>query len=438
MKSIKEMTDKLYGSRYFDLAAFGLIVVLVLAAYSNSFTSSFHFDDSPAISDNAMIKQVSLGNIMAAVFSSRPVVYLSLMLNYRLSGLNVIGYHIFNVGLHAANSFLVFLFILRTLTTPALKPRFGGRAKWMALFGSLLFAVHPVQTESVTYIITRSELLGTFFYLGAILLFISAVQTDKWKYYAAAFFSAVLAMASKEWAVTLPAVIFLYDYLILSNGNLRTVLSRWGIYVLIMLSWWVAVRNLDLFSAGSSVGFNMSTSDSAASGPRKAVTIWTYSLTSCNVIWTYIRLLFVPVQQNIDYDYPVATTLTDLHTLLSVAGHLAVVAGAFWLYLKKKQVLLPFAVAWFYITLSPVQSIVPLLDVIFEHRLYLPSIGFFLAFVVLYEKLFAWLEQRDVPAEVSWQTSASAIAGTAALSSQTGRKISRKAARRAKKQGTPG
>lgn len=390
-KSVKEKTYKLYDSEYFDLAAFGLIAVMVLITYSNTFTASFHFDDGPAITDNAIIKRVSFDNIRTIILGARPVVYLSIMLNYQLSGLNVIGWHIFNIGLHVANSFLVYLFILRTLTMPALKAKYAEKAKWMALFGTLLFGVHPIQAEAVTYIVQRSELLAAFFYLGAVLLFISGAQTGKWRYYAAAFLSSVLAMGSKEWAVTLPAVIFLYDYLILSEGNIRTALSRWKAYIVLVLSWGILLRTVSLFSESSSVGFNISTPSSSGT----ALTAWTYLLTSFNVIWTYARLLFLPINQNIDYDYPIAKTLLEFPTLLSFLGHLAIAGGAYWLFWKKGWVLVPFGVAWFYITLSPVQSFVPLTDVIFEHRLYLPSIGFFLVLVITYQELLAWWERRN-------------------------------------------
>jgi hypothetical protein len=434
MKSVKEMITKLYGSRRFNLAVFGLIAVLVLIAYSNTFTSSFHFDDNPAIADNATLKWATLDNISTIVFGARPVVYLSLMLNYQLNGLNVTGYHIFNIGLHIANSFLVYLFILRTLTLPALKARYVERAGWMALFGALLFAVHPIQTETVTYIISRSELLATFFYLGAILLFISGAQTGRWRYYAMAFCSAVLAMGSKEWAVTLPAVILLYDYLFLARGKIKTALSRWGAYISLVLSCWVVLRNLSLFSAeNSTVGFNIIQHSSSG----EALTARTYLLTSFNVTWTYIRLLFLPIKQNIDYDYPIAQALLGFPTLLSFVGHVAVVGGAFWLFLKKRWALVPFGAAWFYITLSPVQSFVPLTDVIFEHRVYLPSVGFFLAFVILYEQLFARIEQRDVSGgDISRGGSEEVFAAKGPAASQKGKKLSRKAARRAKKDGT--
>jgi hypothetical protein len=137
------------------------------------------------------------------------------------------------------------------------------------------------------------------------------------------------------------------------------------------------------------IGFNLVSTS--------GITAWTYLLTSLNVLWTYLRLLILPIHQNLDYDYPVAQSLFEFPTILSLLGHAAVVAAAFWLYRKKGWLLIPFGIAWFYIGLSPVQSFVPIIDVIFEHRVYMPSIGFFLAFIVAFEGVFEWWEARKVP-----------------------------------------
>jgi hypothetical protein len=258
----------------------------------------------------------------------------------------------------------------------------------MALFGALLFGVHPVQTESVTYIISRSELLATFFYLATFLLFIQGVQKKSIGYYAAAIVSAAMSMGSKQWAVTLPALLILYDFLFLSEGKIRPILSRAAVYGMICITWTIVLRNLNLFAAGGTAGIGFSVTSTTGLTPMN------YFLTSMNVIWTYIRLMILPINQNLDYDYKIAKTLFEFPTLLSFIGHLAIVGGAFWLYLKKKSPLIPFGVAWFYIGLSPTQSIVPIIDVIFEHRMYMPSIGFILVFVVAYETFFRWLEER--------------------------------------------
>ncbi|NTW65986.1 MAG: hypothetical protein HGB21_06710 [Nitrospirae bacterium] len=329
---------------------------------------------------------------MTILRGGRPVVNLSIMLNYQLNGMNVVGYHIFNIATHILNSIMVYFLVLGTLTLPQFLDRYQGKAKWMALFCALLFGVHPIQTESVTYIISRSELLATFFYLAAFLLLIRGARSRNFLYAIGVMIASVLAVSSKEWAVTLPALLVLYDFLFLAEGKVKQVLSRWYYYVLAALTWILVIQKLNLFATGGTagVGFNIVSTT--------GVTAKSYLYTSFNVIWTYIRLLFLPINQNLDYDYPIAKTLFELPTILSLAGHLMIIAAAVWLYRTKKWTLIPFGVAWFYIGLSPVQSFVPVVDVIFEHRLYMPSIGFFLFFIVLYESVFDWIEKRKAAA----------------------------------------
>jgi len=147
-------------------------------------------------------------------------------------------------------------------------------------------------------------------------------------------------------------------------------------------------KTLDLTSKGGAagVGFNLVSTT--------GITPMNYLLTSFNVIWTYVRILFLPINLNLDYDYPIAKTLFELPTIISFIGNMAVVVDAIWLVVKKNAKLIPFGIAWFYIGLSPVQSVVPVVDVIFEHRAYMPSIGFFVAFIVFYEQVFDWIEER--------------------------------------------
>lgn len=388
MTSVREQIEKVFVGKRFNLIAFGIIAIMILIAYSNTFTASFHFDDNPSIQENPLIRHVTADNLLQILSGGRPMVYLSIMLNYQLNGINVIGYHVFNIGIHIANSFFVYLLILRTLTLPQFAGRYAERAKRMALFCALLFGVHPIQTESVTYIISRTELLATFFYLAAFLLFIRAAKAVTLRYAVAVAFTSLCAAASKEWAVTLPALLIIYDYFFLSQGNLKPLLSRWQLFLCTALPWPYVLSRLDLFASGgvAGVGFDLV----SATG----ITMKTYLYTSLNVIWTYIRLLFVPINQNLDYDYPIAKTLFEFPTLLSLVGHLVVLAAAIWLWRKKGWTLIPFGVAWFYIGLSPTQSFVPVVDVIFEHRVYMPSIGFFLAFVVLFEISFDYLAKK--------------------------------------------
>lgn len=389
MGKFRDVLDKIFAHKRFNLIAFCVIAAMILIAYSNTFTASFHFDDNPAIVENPHIRHVTWDNIRHLLSTNRPTVDLSLMLNYQLSGLNVVGWHIFNITNHIVNSYFVYLLILWTLTMPVFGGQYAEKAKRMALFGALLFAVHPIQTESVTYIISRSETVTSFFYLLALLFYIKGATKNNPFFMIGAALASLCAMQSKEWAVTLPAVILLYDFLFLSEGKLKKILSRWYAYVLVALPWAIVLYKISLFSApgaGGSYGFGVTTTT--------GITPVTYLLTSLNVLWTYVRILILPINQNLDYDYPIAKTLFELPTALSFLGHVAVIGAAFWLYQKKKMRLIPFGLAWFYITLSPVQSFVPIVDVIFEHRMYLPSIGFFLMAIVAYEAVFDWLEKR--------------------------------------------
>lgn len=387
MGKLRDILGRIFASKRFNLIAFCVIAVSILIAYSNTFTASFHFDDNPAIIENPYIRHITWDNILHLLSTNRPTVDLSIMLNYQLSGLNVVGWHIFNIGNHIANSFLVYLLILWTLTMPVFGGQYAEKAKRMALFGALLFAVHPIQTESVTYIISRSELVTSFFYLSTFLLFIKGALKKKIMYFVAMLFTSLCAMQSKEWAVTLPAALFLYDFLFLAEGRIKPVLSRWTAYVLTALPWGIILYKVPLFgnAPGASYGFGVTSTS--------GITPMTYLLTSLNVLWTYVRLLFLPINQNLDYDYPIAKTLLEFPTMVSLVAHVTVIVLLFWLYRKKGWLLAPFGIAWFYLTLSPVQSFVPIIDVIFEHRLYLPSIGFFVAFVAGYESLFDWGEE---------------------------------------------
>ncbi|HUI44924.1 MAG TPA: glycosyltransferase family 39 protein [Nitrospirota bacterium] len=382
MRALREKISRILAGKHFNLIAFGIITVLILIAYSNTFKDDFNFDDNPTIVDNLNIKRLNWDTFIGSFSGTRPIVNLSLLLNYALSGLNVIGWHIFNISCHIANSIFVYLFILWTLELPALRDRYAYRSRRMALFGALLFALHPIQTEAVTYIISRTELIATFFYLATILFFINGARTGKFAYFIGSVAMAALAMGSKEWAVTLPAMLILYDFLFLSNSKFKPVLSRLGWHALVALSWSVLIYDMSTTQMNG-VGFGIS--------GQKGITPLTYLLTSLNVLWTYMRLLILPINQNLDYGYPLAKTLFEFPTMISFIAHVGVVAVSIWLYVKKRWTLIPFGFAWFYIALSPTQSFVPILDVIFEHRVYMPSIGLIIFFIAAFEEIMdAW------------------------------------------------
>lgn len=368
----------------FDLLATGLIILAVAVAYSNTYTASFHFDDQHIIVENPKIKH--LKNIPSFFWKnegpvgSRPLLLVTVAINYAIGGLNVVGYHIFNNLLHAINGILFYFFMIMILNLPRFRDRYSHLSGEISLFGSLLFVVHPVQTEAVTYIISRSMPMATFFYLLGFIIYTRAVETGKRYFYFWLIVISFLGMASREDYITFPVMLFIYDVMLLSS--FKDALKRWKIYLLLGIT--IAYRlwlSLTYRGAEEAAGFGV-----------KLLSPYQYLLTQFNVIWTYVRLLFLPINQNLDYDYPIARSIFEFPTILSFIGHLVVIIFAVFMF--KRNRLITFLVFWWYITISPSSSFIPIIDVIFEHRVYLPSIGFFFLFMIAYEYLWEMIRQR--------------------------------------------
>lgn len=368
----------------FNLLAIALVILAVGIAYSNTYTASFHFDDQHTIVENPRIKHIK--NIPSFFWKnegpvgSRPLLLVTVAINYAIGGLNVVGYHIFNNLLHAVNGILFYFFMIMILNLPRFRDRYSHLSREISLFGSLLFVVHPVQTEAVTYIISRSMPLTTFFYLLGFIIYTRAFETGKRYLYFWLIVISFLGMASREDYITFPVMLFIYDVMLLSS--FKDALRRWNIYLFLGIT--VAYRLwLSLTYKGT---------EEAAGFGVKLLSPYQYLLTQFNVIWTYVRLLFLPINQNLDYDYPVAKSIFEFPTILSLMGHLLVIAFAIWIY--KRSRLVTFLILWWYITLSPSSSFIPIIDVIFEHRVYLPSIGFFFLFMIGYEYLWGKIRAR--------------------------------------------
>jgi hypothetical protein len=206
-------------------------------------------------------------------------------------------------------------------------------------------------------------------------------------YYVAALITSLLAIGSKEWAATLPAMLLLYDYVFISQGSFKRVSQRWQAYILLFLPWVLAIYILTLYKGATSAGFSIT--------GQKGITPLTYLLTSFNVLWTYIRLMILPINQNIDYDYPLATSLFALPTLLSFLGHIIIVVGAFGLQ-KERLALAPSALL-FYNHFSDQASCRSW--PIFEHRMTCRPWGFL--WCSLLDECFEWLARKteNIPSE---------------------------------------
>ena len=388
-----------------------LVIVLGFLVYSNTFKVPFAFDDQLVISQNIGIKDLKqflgpslplkdhLTNFLQG--SSRHIGFLSFALNYKVHGLQLTGYHVVNLMIHLTSALLVYGLVLLTFRTP-FAADFSQRGvvshsslpRLLALFTALLFVSHPVQTQAVTYIVQRLTSLATLFCLASLVLYIRARLAGgglvtRYVCYGTSIIAAVVAMKTKEISFTLPFMIILYEVMFFQGELKRRILYLVPFFLTAFLIPF-SVLGIQIFSAGGLSG-------GVATGGLAAVdavvrlasfTRWDYLFTQFRVIVTYIRLLFFPVNQNLDYDYPLYRTFFNPEVVLSFLFLLALFGlGVYLLYASTSKEksgrfwlrAVSFGIFWFFATMSVESSIIPIADLIFEHRVYLPSVGFFMA-----------------------------------------------------------
>ncbi|MCX6142214.1 MAG: hypothetical protein NTZ35_03245, partial [Ignavibacteriales bacterium] len=229
------------------ICAFGI------AAYSNTFLGSFHFDDETSIVTNPAIRDLSNLRGIFYYSATRVITYLTFALNYRVGGLDVVGYHLVNVAIHLAAALMVWLLVRQILQSPAFRETDLGKvASIIPLFAALIFVLHPVQTQAVTYVAQRAASLATLFYLLSLYLYGQArtsqvADTGKTRtafLFMGAFVAGLLGVFSKETAFTLPFAILLYEVLFYREKGK----TRWGFIVAIVVV--VAAIPLFLISKG--------------------------------------------------------------------------------------------------------------------------------------------------------------------------------------------
>jgi len=345
-------------------AAITLLVLATSAAYANSFHGPFVFDDTVSITTNRSIRHLASLQVLVAppdavTTTGRPLVNLSLAINYAIGGLAVQGYHVGNLALHILAALVLFGLFRRTLLLPTVSARFGAASAGLALTVALLWAIHPLQTESVTYVVQRAESIVGLFYLltlYCVLRGATAVRGGVW--YAAAIAACALGMASKEVMVTAPALALLYDRVFIAGSFKESLRRRRGLWLGLAATWGFLVLVFQLSSSrGGSAGFGL------------GMTPWQYARTQFGCIIHYLRLVFWPSPLVLDYGYPVARTAAEIVPYaIGVFALLAATAAA--LVLRPKW---GFLGLWFFAILAPSSSIVPLVgQTEAEHRMYLP------------------------------------------------------------------
>ncbi len=349
--------------------------------------ASFYFDDRTAIVNNEVVKKIDIPRIFNS-FNTRFLVGLSFAANYHWCGLNPFGYRIINLLIHCLNAFLVYLLVKTTLYLYSERRRIlNSRLEWASFFASLLFLCHPIQTEPVNSITQRFVLMGTFFYLLTLLFYIQYRSLSQKRYLMAGLGTALAAMFCKEFVITLPLMLALYDFYFL--GPLKGTIARRCRHLVPFFIITLIVPLLLLRTPHQAVRVaNIADSNAVhqidITRAKGGISRQQYFLTELNVMCTYVRLLFLPINQNFDYDYPLSHKM-DGRTLLSGIFLLCLLAMAKATY--KSQRIVSFSILWFFITLSVESSFIPIGHVIAEYRLYLASVGFvFLVTVLIYTR----------------------------------------------------
>lgn len=345
--------------------AWAILVIAVFAAYANSLHGPFIFDDDPSIVENQSIRKLELPNVLAAppeavTVAGRPVVNLSLAVNYALGGLEVEGYHFVNLALHVLATLVLFALARRTFETMA--GPLGSAATGLALTVALLWACHPLQTESVTYIVQRAEVIvGLLYFLTLYCFLRGATSANGRAWYAGAVAACALGMASKEVMVSAPLIALLYDRTFVAGSFRQSLRRRWGLWLALAATWMLLPV---LYHAsghrGGSAGFGL------------GMTAWQYARTQFGSIIHYLRLVFWPSPLVLDYGNRIADSAAGIvpYALVVLVLVAATVAA---LVLRPKW---GFWGAWLFGILAPSSSIVPLAtQTTAEHRMYLPLLA---------------------------------------------------------------
>jgi tetratricopeptide (TPR) repeat protein len=361
-----------------------LIIAAGIWAYHNSFQGPFVFDDVRWIPDNPSIRHLwpiwkVLWPKSAALVNARPVVNLSLAVNYALGGTRVWGYHALNLTVHILGGMTLFGIVRRTLLRPKLRERFGSAAGGLALAVAVIWTVHPLQTESVTYIIQRAESIVGLFYLLTLYCFIRGVESPRFGlWYGLCVGACALGMASKEVMASAPLMVLLYDRAFVSGTFTESWRRHRRLYVGLSAAWVLLV--LMVASARTFA-------QASVMAQQGKVTGWDYLATQPGVILYYLRLAVWPYPLCFDY-YGAIPSVPGLDMPLSLMVIVILLAATAWG--CKLNSAWGFLGAWFFLILAPSSSFVPLDSPIYEHRMYL-SLAAVVTVVVV---VAVWLGRR--------------------------------------------
>ncbi len=397
-----------------------LLAALGLAVYCNSFGVPFVYDGVHFIMENASLRQ--LNPLALSDGQSRPVSYFSFALNYAVGGYHVWGYHAVNLAIHVAAAWTLYGLVRRTLeSAPRCASRYGGSARNLALAIAALWLVHPLQTASVTYIYQRQESLMGLMYLLTLYCVLRGIQTTQAdarlspaahrvarNWYLVAVVCSLVGMGTKEVMVTAPLMTLWYDRAFWAASGRDLWNRRKWLYAALGAT--ATIPFVVLFALKEkyqSVGLLVSHVHS----PLR------YAQSQPGVICHYLWLCIDPRGLCLDPNWPVAETAAEIiPPAIFVGLLLGLTAWCVW-----KRPAWGFVGAWFFVILSPTSSVVPILDLAYDHRMYLSLASVFVLVVIALYEMWRWIAARssDPLRRLAWVPPAMAAAAVGVFGVET-------------------
>ena len=361
------------------------LFIFILIIYGNGLNGAWIFDDEPNIVENihVHVKTLEWQNLEKTLYGldqkriSRPVAYLTFAINYYFGQLNPFGYHIVNLCIHYFSGIFLFLFIYRTLNLPRLNAEYGSSSYAIALLSMFFWVANPVHVTAVTYIVQRMASMAGMFYIMSMYFYVLG-RTDEGLWKKTAFFvlsalSAMLAIGTKENAVMLPVSIYLYDLLLIQGVSRETLIKNCKYFIVpVVIAASAAILFLiDIFSLLNLGGYS-----------KWAFSMWERVLTETRVVVYYISLLLYPTSSRLMliHDFIISRSLFDPWTtipaIVFILGCLGVAAAG-----SRKKALISYCILFFFLNHIVEGSFIPL-DLVFEHRNYVPSMLFFVPLAV--------------------------------------------------------
>jgi len=363
------------------------VFIMILILYSNTFDASWHFDDEQNILERKAIHLTELTwpQIKKTFFDDegkfyRPAACLSLALNYYIGKTNIFGYHAVNIFIHFLASIFLFLFIYHTLNLPFLKARYGPNSYFIALLATALWAINPLQTQAVTYIVQRMASIAGMFYIMSMYFYLKGRTSEQRlvspAHYFMCLFCGILAFGSKQNAAMLPISILLFD-LFLIQGLTKENIKKNSFILLVLI---LTPLTLAVIHEGPSI---FHPKQLFSGYEHRPFTLVERLLTEPRIILFYISLLLYPMPDRLSICHDIAISHSLINPLTTIISILVILIILCLTIIKsRKWPFISYCIIFYFLN-HLIESSIFSLELIFEHRNYIPSMLFFAPIAIL-------------------------------------------------------